>query len=47
MSLTSRHAQFFARGKVDKGQVASYAKRKGWTMKTAERWLDTNVELLG
>jgi len=32
-------AQYFASGKVDKEQVASYAKRKGWTMETAERWL--------
>ncbi len=32
-------AQYFASGKVDKEQVASYAKRKGWDMETAERWL--------
>jgi 5-methyltetrahydrofolate--homocysteine methyltransferase len=32
-------AQYFASGKVDKEQVASYAKRKGWTMEQAERWL--------
>jgi 5-methyltetrahydrofolate--homocysteine methyltransferase len=32
-------AQYFASGKVDKEQVASYAKRKGWTMEEAERWL--------
>ncbi len=35
MNLTLR----YARGKVGKEQVASYANRKGWTMETAERWL--------
>ncbi|MFA7400645.1 MAG: vitamin B12 dependent-methionine synthase activation domain-containing protein, partial [Sideroxydans sp.] len=32
-------AQYFATGKVDKEQVADYAKRKGWTVEQAERWL--------
>ncbi len=32
-------AQYFATGKVDKEQVADYAKRKGWTVEEAERWL--------
>ncbi len=32
-------AQYFATGKVDKEQVASYANRKGWTIKQAEQWL--------
>jgi len=32
-------AQYFATGKVDKDQVADYAKRKGWTVDEAERWL--------
>jgi len=32
-------AQYFATGKVDKDQVAEYAKRKGWTLEEAERWL--------
>ncbi|MFA6120478.1 MAG: methionine synthase [Sideroxydans sp.] len=32
-------AQYFATGKVDKEQVADYAKRKGWTLEEAERWL--------
>ena len=31
--------KYFATGKVDKEQVASYAKRKGWDIETAERWL--------
>ena len=32
-------AQYFATGKVDKDQVVDYAKRKGWTVEEAERWL--------
>lgn len=32
-------AQYFATGKVGKVQVAGYAKRKGWTLEEAERWL--------
>jgi 5-methyltetrahydrofolate--homocysteine methyltransferase len=32
-------AQYFATGKVDKDQVEDYAKRKGWTLGEAERWL--------
>jgi len=32
-------AQYFATGKVDKDQVTDYAKRKGWTVEEAERWL--------
>ena len=32
-------AKYFATGKIEKDQVASYAERKGWDMETAERWL--------
>jgi len=32
-------AQYFATGKMDKDQVAGYAKRKGWSVEEAERWL--------
>jgi 5-methyltetrahydrofolate--homocysteine methyltransferase len=32
-------AQYFATGKIDKDQVTDYAKRKGWTLEEAERWL--------
>ena len=32
-------AQYFATGKIDRDQVADYAKRKGWTLEEAERWL--------
>ena len=32
-------AKYFATGKIDRDQVASYAMRKGWDIETAERWL--------
>ena len=32
-------AQYFATGKIDKDQVEDYAKRKGWSLEEAERWL--------
>jgi 5-methyltetrahydrofolate--homocysteine methyltransferase len=32
-------AKYFAIGKIDKDQVADYAKRKGWTLEEAGRWL--------
>ena len=32
-------AKYFATGKIGKDQVADYAKRKGWTVEEAERWL--------
>jgi len=32
-------AQYFATGKIDRDQVADYARRKGWTLEEAERWL--------
>jgi 5-methyltetrahydrofolate--homocysteine methyltransferase len=37
--LAHPKAQYFATGKVEKDQVADYAKRKGWTLEEAERWL--------
>jgi len=37
--LSHPQAKYFASGKVDKEQVADYAKRKDWTMEEAERWL--------
>ena len=30
---------YFALGKIGRDQVEDYAKRKGWDMATAERWL--------
>lgn len=32
-------AKYFAIGKIDKDQVKDYAKRKGWSLKQAEKWL--------
>jgi len=32
-------AKYFATGKITKEQVEDYAKRKGWTVEQAERWL--------
>jgi 5-methyltetrahydrofolate--homocysteine methyltransferase len=32
-------ARYFALGRIDKDQVVEYADKKGWDLKTAERWL--------
>ena len=32
-------APHFGVGRVEMDQVEDYAKRKGWELKTAERWL--------
>jgi 5-methyltetrahydrofolate--homocysteine methyltransferase len=32
-------AEYFGTGKIDKDQVEDYARRKGWTLAEAERWL--------
>jgi 5-methyltetrahydrofolate--homocysteine methyltransferase len=32
-------AHYFGVGKIDRDQVEDYARRKGWTVETAERWL--------
>jgi 5-methyltetrahydrofolate--homocysteine methyltransferase len=32
-------AHYFGVGKIERDQVADYASRKGWDVKTAERWL--------
>jgi 5-methyltetrahydrofolate--homocysteine methyltransferase len=32
-------AHYFGVGKIGPDQVADYARRKGWDMPTAERWL--------
>lgn len=36
-------SQYFAVGKIDKDQVEDYARRKGWSIPTAERWLAPNI----
>jgi 5-methyltetrahydrofolate--homocysteine methyltransferase len=35
--------RYFAVGKIDRDQVASYAKRKGLSLREAERWLAPNM----
>ena len=32
-------AHYFGVGKIEKDQVADYARRKGWAVDEAERWL--------
>ena len=32
-------AHYFGVGKIDRDQVHDYARRKGWDLATAERWL--------
>ena len=36
-------SKYFAIGKINKDQVADYAKRKGMSIETAERWLGPNL----
>ncbi|HEX2612592.1 MAG TPA: vitamin B12 dependent-methionine synthase activation domain-containing protein, partial [Fibrobacteria bacterium] len=36
-------SRYFGVGKIGKDQVADYAKRKGWTMEEAEKWLSPNL----
>ncbi len=36
-------SQYFAVGKIDKDQTEDYAKRKGWDLPMAERWLAPNL----
>ena len=35
--------QYFVLGRIQKDQVADYAKRKGWTLAEAEKWLAPNL----
>src|ERR671920_635845 len=36
-------SQYFVLGRIGQDQVADYARRKGWTLKEAERWLAPNL----
>ena len=36
-------ARYFAVAKIDRDQVADYARRKGWNSATAEKWLAPNL----
>ena len=37
-------SRYFVVGKLTKDQVEDYAKRKGWTLAEAERWLSANLD---
>ncbi|QGZ96071.1 vitamin B12 dependent-methionine synthase activation domain-containing protein [Terricaulis silvestris] len=37
--LAHPQAEYFGVGKIDRDQVADYARRKGWDIATTERWL--------
>ena len=36
-------SQYFVVGRLGRDQVESYAARKGWDLRTAERWLAPNL----
>ncbi len=36
-------SRYFALGQIDRDQVQDYARRKGWDLPTAERWLQPNL----
>ena len=36
-------SQYFVVGRLGRDQVESYAERKGWDLRTAERWLGPNL----
>jgi 5-methyltetrahydrofolate--homocysteine methyltransferase len=39
--LAHPDSHYFGIGKIDREQVEDYAKRKGWSIETAEKWLGT------
>jgi 5-methyltetrahydrofolate--homocysteine methyltransferase len=41
--LSHPQARYFAVAKIDRDQVEDYARRKGWDLHTAERWLAPNL----
>ena len=41
--LSHPDSQYFAVAKVERDQVEDYARRKGWTLQEAERWLAPNL----
>ena len=36
-------SRYFVVGRINRDQVADYAKRKGWEQREAERWLAPNL----
>jgi 5-methyltetrahydrofolate--homocysteine methyltransferase len=43
MYFSHPHSQYFGLGKINQDQLADYARRKGWDLATAERWLSPNL----
>ena len=41
--FSHQQSQYFAVGKIDRDQLVDYAKRKGWDIAMAERWLGSNT----
>jgi 5-methyltetrahydrofolate--homocysteine methyltransferase len=41
--FASPHARYFTVGRVGEDQVALYARRKGQSLETVERWLTPNL----
>ncbi len=41
--LSHPQSRYFAVGKIERDQVEDYARRKGWDLATAERWLAPNL----
>jgi 5-methyltetrahydrofolate--homocysteine methyltransferase len=41
--LSHPDSQYFAVAKIERDQVEDYARRKGWTLEEAERWLAPNL----
>jgi 5-methyltetrahydrofolate--homocysteine methyltransferase len=41
--LSHPEARYFAVAKIDRDQVEDYARRKGWSLAEAERWLAPNL----
>ncbi|MCG3861914.1 hypothetical protein I3247_10020, partial [Psychrobacter sp. Ps5] len=37
------NSEYFNVGKISTDQLESYAERKGWDIKTAEKWLNPNL----
>jgi 5-methyltetrahydrofolate--homocysteine methyltransferase len=37
------HSRYFGVGKIGKDQVEDYARRKGWSLELAEKWLSPNL----
>lgn len=41
--FANSQAEYFGVGRIDKEQIEDYAKRKNWSIETAERWLAPNL----